>query len=102
HIAAEQSAFRHCVRLIRTELRSHIQRRHVKAFFLEHLSRSLPVRCLPVQAERDRRQILHPALSARKSTRLNSSHVSMSYAVRRAVAPGISPLSLHDALPLSI
>src|SRR5690349_12129048 len=35
----------------------------------------------------------------RKSTRLNSSHVEISYAVSRAL-PAISPLSLHDALPI--
>src|SRR5262245_45030265 len=38
--------------------------------------------------------------SDRKSTRLNSSHLGISYAVYSA-APAISPLSLHDALPIS-
>src|SRR5699024_3315517 len=40
--------------------------------------------------------------SDRKSTRLNSSHVSISYAVfyLYSVLPCISPLSLHDALPI--
>src|SRR5438067_189509 len=40
-------------------------------------------------------------LADRKSTRLNSSHVSISYAVFCFTAPPeIYPLSLHDALPI--
>src|SRR5699024_8925424 len=52
-----------------------------------------------------------PSLRARKSTRLNSSHVPMSYAVSSVTPttrthitptapPPTNPLSLHDALPI--
>src|SRR5690606_15795717 len=59
----------------------------------------LPLRALLA----DRRFLRLPALREdRKSTRLNSSHVKISYAVFCSPpTPATSPLSLHDALPIS-
>src|SRR5690606_29631847 len=62
----------------------------------------------PVGATTARRRTSSPVpcrpIPDRKSTRLNSSHVKISYAVfclDRPAPPHIPPLSLHDALPIS-
>src|SRR5947208_2881329 len=48
-------------------------------------------------------RVLHPLQRDRKSTRLNSSHQIISYAVfclKHTAPPELSTLSLHDALPI--